>query len=295
MEALFEVIQKVRARIQKHGDALRNNEMLTRYALVDPILRALGWDTEDPDAVEPEFRLETGRPDYALKHEGQPLIMVEAKSLRGAIDQAREEGFRYCWRMKVPFYVITDGNRWELHDLREMGGREVFRIELMSEGLGDAARKLMALWRPAMPSVEPAPPLLISLPAQPPAAPAVSTGLRSIPLGQLEQRLGQLPRPRQHPPQSVRFPDGTAQPAGRWRALLVAVARWALPRLQASGQLLLEALIQKDPNRLRASRRLSEGWHIEVHLSAKACIHNAVRIARAAGVDPDQITVEFAP
>jgi hypothetical protein len=67
------------------------------------------------------------------------------------------------------------------------------------------------------------------------------------------------------------------------------------PGLQASGQLPLGALIQKDPNRLRASRRLSEGWHIEVHLSAKACIHNAVRIARAAGVDPDQITVEFAP
>jgi hypothetical protein len=40
MEALFEVIQKVRARIQKHGGALRNNEMLTRYAFVDPILRA---------------------------------------------------------------------------------------------------------------------------------------------------------------------------------------------------------------------------------------------------------------
>jgi hypothetical protein len=291
MEALFEVIQKVRARIQKHGDALRNNEMLTRYALVDPILRALGWDTEDPDAVEPEFRLETGRPDYALKHEGQPLIMVEAKSLRGAIDQAREEGFRYCWRMKVPFYVITDGNRWELHDLREMGGREVFRIELMSEAPGDAARKLMALWRPAMPSVEPAPPLLISLPAQPPAAPAVSTGLRSIPLGQLEQRR----KPPQQPPRSVRFPDGEVHSVGSWRALLVAVARWALPRLQASGQLPLGALIQKDPNRLRASRRLSEGWHIEVHLSAKACIHNAVRIARAAGVDPDQITVEFAP
>ncbi len=298
MEALFEVIQKVRARIQKHGDALRNNEMLTRYALVDPILRALGWDTEDPDAVEPEFRLETGRPDYALKHEGQPLIMVEAKSLRGAIDQAREEGFRYCWRMKVPFYVITDGNRWELHDLREMGGREVFRTELMSEGPGDAARKLMALWRPAMPSVEPAPPLLISLPVQPPAAPAALTGLQGVPLGQLERHLEYLEQRsglRRHPPQSVRFPDGTAQPAGRWRALLVAVARWALPRLQASGQLPLGAVIRNDPRRLRASRDLGGGWYVEVHLSARACVHNAVHIARAAGVDPDQITVEFAP
>jgi len=30
IEALFEVIQKVQARIQSHGDALQSNEVLTR-------------------------------------------------------------------------------------------------------------------------------------------------------------------------------------------------------------------------------------------------------------------------
>jgi hypothetical protein len=281
MEALLDTIQKVRERIQKHERALRANEMLTRYALVDPILRALGWDTEDPDVVEPEFRTETGRPDYALKHEGQPLVMVEVKSLGGNIERAREEGFRYCWRKKVPFYVITDGRVWELHDLREMGGREVFRIQLTDKDFGDAARKLMALWRPAMPTVEPMPPWIVRPPE----------GSLSVSLESLWRQL----KPGQRPPQSVRFPDGAVQQVDSWRGLLVAVARWAFPRLQELGRLPLGALIGKDPSRLRGSVELGGSWHIATNFSAQACVRNAIRITRAIGVDPNRIHVKFVP
>jgi len=64
---IVELVNKLRSKIEKHGDLLQNNETLTRYALIDPLLRALGWDTEDPEQVVPEFTTEAGRPDYALK------------------------------------------------------------------------------------------------------------------------------------------------------------------------------------------------------------------------------------
>ena len=42
LEELIDAIKRVRGRIERHDDELSRNEMLTRYALVDSILRALG-------------------------------------------------------------------------------------------------------------------------------------------------------------------------------------------------------------------------------------------------------------
>ena len=42
------------------------DEYQTRYALIDPILRALGWDSEDPKSCYPEWHYENQRVDYAL-------------------------------------------------------------------------------------------------------------------------------------------------------------------------------------------------------------------------------------
>ena len=69
-------------------------EDLTRYGIIDPTIRALGWDTADPKECHPEYpRSENGdRVDYAfftrldlakLEEEDMPApdIIVEAKAL----------------------------------------------------------------------------------------------------------------------------------------------------------------------------------------------------------------------
>jgi len=257
--------------------------MLTRYALVDPILRALGWDTEDPEQVVPESQTETGRPDYAPKHNDKPIVMVEAKPLRNDLEKAHEEGFRYCWRNKVPFYAITDGDVWELHDLRGMGGKEIFRIQLKSDNPGDAARQLLALWRPAMPEVKVGPPLV--------ATEGRETETRDE--TQLEQSLQQLKeqvRPGQSPPTSIRFPDGKQENLKTWKELLVAVAKWALPNLQQQRKLPLGKLIQRN-GQMRDPRDIGDGWKVETWLSAKECVYNAIRILKSAGVPANQVFV----
>ena len=153
---LLAVLERVKARIQEHRKILQTSEALTRYVLIDPVLRCLGWDTADPTQVFPEFPTETGgRPDYALLIEGKPHIMVEAKSLGTDLEKALDKGFQYCWRNQVPFYVVTDGNLWIVFDITEMGGKEVAQVCLTETSVGEAARVLLALWRPAMPNVEP--------------------------------------------------------------------------------------------------------------------------------------------
>jgi hypothetical protein len=258
--------------------------MLTRYALVDPILRALGWDTEDPEQVEPEPRTETGRPDYALKHDGKPIVMVEAKPLRSDLEKARGEGFRYCWQNKVPFYAITDGNVWELHDLREMGGKEIFRIQLKSDNPGDAARQLLALWRPAMPEVKVAKPPVLSEEGGPPPTPS----------GLSLQELRKQVQYGDSPPTSIRFPDGKQKDLRTWSGLLVAVAKWALPKLKQKlkqKKLRLDNLIESSDKSLRRPQNIGYGWWVETKFSSKDCVRKAISILEAAGVSADQVFV----
>ncbi len=51
LENLLTLVETLRDRVDDYGDALKKNEMLTRYALIDPLLlRTLGWDIEALDA-----------------------------------------------------------------------------------------------------------------------------------------------------------------------------------------------------------------------------------------------------
>ena len=83
LDDLYQTIEKLRERMETHQDKLKQSEALTRNALVDPLLRALGWDTEDPALAMPEYRLGSGFADYAVYStlSGKPAIVIEAKKL----------------------------------------------------------------------------------------------------------------------------------------------------------------------------------------------------------------------
>ena len=81
---LKQTVRDLNKRMHVHGDKLRSNESLTRYALIDPILTALGWNLADPEQVIPEYRpIEGNRDavDYMMKYE-QLIILIEAKKAR---------------------------------------------------------------------------------------------------------------------------------------------------------------------------------------------------------------------
>ncbi len=88
-QSLANVIRQLRFRVQNHGDYLSSvDETRTRYTLIDPVLRALGWDLADPSQVRVEIDIDVStkvkKVDYALYKSGpgeRPWILVEAKRL----------------------------------------------------------------------------------------------------------------------------------------------------------------------------------------------------------------------
>ena len=91
MTELGKAIARVRSRIEKHGQSRTMNEQNTKAALIEPILRALGWDVEDVEEVVHEYRRkkQDNPVDFAMMILRTPKLFLEAKALRKNLDDAK--------------------------------------------------------------------------------------------------------------------------------------------------------------------------------------------------------------
>ena len=153
LRPLTATISQVRVAMNEHEQKLSTNEMKTRYVLIDPILRALGWDVGDLHVVEVEYgTLEKKRVDYALLNSDQtPLILVEAKKLNKAHRSADvSQLLAYCMEAGARYGVLTDGNSWEVYDTsraKPLEEKRTMSLVLRSQTSAVAARYLMDLWK----------------------------------------------------------------------------------------------------------------------------------------------------
>ena len=82
LDELSKTVETLAKRIREHGTTLTGSEAATRYGLIDPLLMALGWDLSDPSQVRPEYPTGEGtRADYAMLHQSEPYLIIEAKKL----------------------------------------------------------------------------------------------------------------------------------------------------------------------------------------------------------------------
>jgi hypothetical protein len=290
MKELIDTIERVRERIKKYGDKLKEKEMLTRYVLVDPILRALGWDTENPDQVIPEFQTEVGRPDYILQS-NDICIGVEAKKL-GAGNKIFDEAYRKAlplWQSQgIRYYVITDGDRWIVWDIskpKTQNPEPIIHIRLTQQNIGDSARQLLALWRSAMPELKPAPKSVVDIHRYTEEHKQMSSPGQLLSLKKLYNEM----KSKQEPPKHIKFPDEEPKEINSWRNLLVEVAKWALPKLQKENKLPLGKLIHK--GKMRSYQKIGGGWKVSTNFSSKNCVRNAIRILKEAGISADEVFV----
>jgi hypothetical protein len=87
MSELLESLQKVAQRAERYG--LKSiNEQDTKATLIQPVLRALGWDVEDLEDVQREYKIrKQDKPvDYSLFLLRTPCFFVEAKALGENLD-----------------------------------------------------------------------------------------------------------------------------------------------------------------------------------------------------------------
>ena len=153
LESLLELVETLSKRIDEHGAALRQSEALTRYALIDPLLRELGWDTANPALVIPEHRLGAGVADYALVSDGKPMVVVEAKKLDENLHNAASQGITYCISDGIRFFSVTDGRRWEIYETHlpvPIDGKRIVSLDLRGTPATEVCLKAMALWQPSV-------------------------------------------------------------------------------------------------------------------------------------------------
>jgi hypothetical protein len=118
MNDLTAALASVRERIAKHqGQAI--GEENTKHALIEPVLRALGWDVEDLDEVRCEYKLkQVDNPvDYALFVHGNLRLFVEAKALGENLDHMAGQIMGYAGVAGVvEWIVLTDGNEYRIYN-----------------------------------------------------------------------------------------------------------------------------------------------------------------------------------
>jgi predicted transport protein len=117
MDRLIQVIDLVRSKLS----TLRRHslkETPTRTIIIDPILEALGWDVRDPDEVELEYPTVDGKSvDYALKLNGKPVLLIEAKALEDPLNdlKAVTQVVAYASNDGVVWCVLTNGVHWKVY------------------------------------------------------------------------------------------------------------------------------------------------------------------------------------
>lgn len=106
-------------------------EMSLRSEFLNPVLKALGWDPDNPglDVANREVTQEDtliidgeGKaPDYAFLIDGRWQWFLEAKRPGVNIETGRDPAYqirRYCWNAGLPLGVVTDFEEWAVYDCR---------------------------------------------------------------------------------------------------------------------------------------------------------------------------------
>ncbi len=320
LENLLTLIKKLRERIDAHGDALRQSEALTRYALIDPLLRELGWDTEDPDVVMPEYSSGSGRVDYALCKNGKSVIMLEAKKLDTPLNDAIGQGIQYCLVEGTEYFAVTDGRRWEIYETHKpvpIDDKRIVQFDLKDPSAADACLKALALWRPSVISGQIAvggtP--VIGLP---------DNQTRTTDPQPVEESTVQLTEPDQDDaewtqlsvfvpqtgdpkPTEILFPDNTSVPIKTWKVIMVEVAKWLINKniltkdhcpISGSGTRSVKRyLISTDPAHSTGTPFKApypiDSFHLETNYSGPNCVENARTIIQHVGQDPAQFKVRL--
>lgn len=271
LDRLAKLIETLKTRIEKHGNTLRDNEIRTRMALIDPLLQALGWEPGDPAVVAPEYNVGGGggRADYALLQDGKPspIAIIEAKKFGESLLNHRQQMVGYAVQDGIRYAGLTDGNIWELYDINKpvpLKQKQILDVKITDGDPHRLALKLLLLWQRNLPvedaihapesiftarkRTEPdtlsGPPVSASVASELPdveALPLPNVGSASeekarevgnwIRISSFHLESGTKAR------RKIKFPDGTTHDIRFWTDLIPACASWLWEHSNLKGKL----------------------------------------------------------
>ena len=157
LDDLQEVIEQLQEMIATHHDYLSGKERRTRQVLIDPLLKAFGWDVSDPDTVY----LEHNHMDYALMSDDRPVAVIEAKPLGNALEtRVRTQAIAYAIDNNIPYIVVANGDRWEMYEVLKPGtpeDKKLMEFQLSKDSSQDTALQALRIWKPNLDAGRPNP------------------------------------------------------------------------------------------------------------------------------------------
>lgn len=238
LDDLKATIETLRKRIHAHRAYLEGYETRTRQSLIDPMLRELGWNVEDPHSVELEYKVEKERLDYVLMGSDEPIAVIEAKVLGTLLDdQATKQALGYANMAGIPYMALTNGDHWRMLEVfRPVPINDPDRIlmdfQLTQDEPYACALQALGLWRPnlasgKLPKEATTPVMIKSSPEPEPSSEKEivepSNNGNWVPIKSLKIKKGKKRPP---PPNVIKFPNASPKPIKYWVDLLESVAQY---------------------------------------------------------------------
>ncbi|MCY3668221.1 MAG: type I restriction enzyme HsdR N-terminal domain-containing protein [Gemmatimonadetes bacterium] len=320
LDDLKETIETLRERIQAHRAYLEGYETRTRQALIDPMLRVLGWDVENPDSVQLEHRNNQDRLDYVLIGSEGMIAVIEAKKLKAPLhNKATDQVIIYAHRADIPYMVVTDGDHWQMFDVFKRGqldDRILMKFQLTRDEPYACALQALRIWRPNLASGRPqeaATPVMIEKPTRAESVPATSKSSRGKKIAKLPNNGDWVPltslkiEKGQKPPKYIKFPDSNEKELVYWTDTLVNAAQHLIETDKISAQncpvrakhrqtyLLHTEPFHSTGRPFGAKRKIGELWLRTSYKDSKVTHDLTCWLLDKFGIDPSTVRVSTNP
>jgi predicted type IV restriction endonuclease len=112
---ISDTISNLKSKVEKNRSQFEDNEAAVSLSLVQPMLKALGWNVDDPNEVYPQPSTQDGRPDFELIF-GNKRLFLETKKLGVDIrgKEAINQLAKYAFGEGVDFGLLSNGVQWVL-------------------------------------------------------------------------------------------------------------------------------------------------------------------------------------
>ena len=293
-----QMVRALKDRASERREYIEGHETRTRLVLVDPLLRELGWNPENPDEVQVEFKLETGKADYVLMKDGKPVAVIEAKRLGNNLGSGVHlQVLQYTQSpecSQIGLVAFTNGDDWIF--CRRSHKWKSLRVKISADQPFEAAYHFVECLSASR--FEPEPTrnstrldTSIVLEVSSPATPLQEADWKQKPA-------------------LLRFEDGSKRVVNSWARVYLETCRYVVydglvqpddyPVVLAKGQQVKRCAmntskVHPNGNDFTDPREVSEGVWLENDLgSNEARWDYSVRMLRHFGIDPGPVQIEYA-
>lgn len=112
-------IKQFSKRVDTLKDTIQTEEA-TKTAIIMPFFSMLGYDVFNPQEFMPEYTADVGikkgeKVDYAIMQNGDPVILIECKSITESLERHDSQLFRYFGTTAAKFAILTNGQYYKFY------------------------------------------------------------------------------------------------------------------------------------------------------------------------------------